>query len=121
LHPDNGLMLLTTAGFVQHKLNIFDKDKAVPQIRGQYVKGYDRLTNGAFIEQYVGYTYFSKYQLVNFSIGFDALIGFTQGRRDYLYDVNRTDNAKRLDILYGVRASWFIPIFKRKSEDMLFE
>ena len=120
-HPDNGLMLLTTVGFVQHKLNIFDKDKSVPQLHGQYLKGYDRLTNGGFIEQYAGYTYFSKYQLVNFSIGFDCLVGFTQGRRDYLYDVMRPDNAKRIDILYGIRASWYIPMFKRKSEDMLFE
>ena len=99
----------------------FDKDKAVPQLRGAYLKGYDRLTNGAFIEEYAGYTYFSKYQLVNFTIGLDALVGFTQGRRDYLYDVMRPDNAKRIDILYGLRAGWFIPMFKRKSEDLLFE
>ncbi len=121
LHPDNGLMLLTTGGFIQHKLDIYDKDKAVPQLRGVYLKGYDRLTNGAFVEQYAGYTYFSKYQLVNFTIGLDALFGFTQGRRDYLYDVMRPDNANRLDILFGVRTGWFIPIFKRKSEDLLFE
>jgi len=121
IHPDNGLLLLTTVGFIQHRLDIYDKDKVVPQLRGAYLKGYDRLTNGAFVEEYAGYTYFGKYQLVNFTIGIDALFGFTQGRRDYLYDVMRTDNAKRLDILYGVRAGWFIPIFKRKSEDLLFE
>ena len=93
----------------------------MPQLRGAYLKGYDRLTNGGFIEQYAGYTYFSKYQLINFSIGLDCVVGFTQGRRDYLYDVMRADNAKRLDILYGIRASWYIPVFKKKSEDMLFE
>ncbi len=121
IHPDNGLMVLTTAGFIQHRLDIYDKDKSVPQLRGVYLKGYDRLTNGSFVEEYAGYAYFSKYQLVNFTLGLDALFGFTQGRRDYLYDVMRPDNAKRLDILYGVRAGWFIPIFKRKSEDLLFE
>jgi len=59
--------------------------------------------------------------LLNFTIGVDALFGFTQDRRDYLYDVMRPDNQQRLDILFGLRGGWFIPIFKRKSEDILFE
>ena len=119
--PDDGLMLLGTAGFIQHKINIFDKDKAVPQLSGNYLKGYDRLTNGGFAEAYAGYTHFSKNVLVNFTIGIDALFGFTQGRRDYLYDVMHSDTKQRLDILYGIRAGWFIPIFKHKSEELLFE
>ncbi len=118
---DNGLCLLTTVGFMQHKLNIFDQNKAVDQIRDELLKGYDRLTNGVFAEQYVGYIYFSKNKLINVTIGLDALFGFTQGRRDYLYDVARPDNKQRLDILYGIRGGIMIPIFKRKSEDLLFE
>ena len=120
-HPDNGLLLLTSVGFIQHKIDIFDKDKSIAQINGNYLKGYDRLTNGIFIEEYAGYTYFAKNGLLNFTIGFDFLAGFTQGRRDYLYDVMRPDAKQRLDILYGIRGGWFIPIFKRKSEDILFE
>ena len=119
-HPDDGLMLLTTVGFIQHKIDIFDKDKSVPQIQGQYLKGYDRLTNGGFVEQYAGYAYFSKHQLINFTIGVDALFGFTQDRRDYLYDVMRSDTKQRLDVLFGIRGGWFIPMFKRRSEDILF-
>ena len=120
LQPDNGVMLMTTAGFMQYKINIFDADNAVPQIAGNYKKGYDRLTNGLFLEQYAGYVYFSKSRLINFHIGLDALFGFTQDRRSYLYDVMRTDNKQRLDVLYGIRAGWFIPMFKRNSEDILF-
>jgi hypothetical protein len=120
-HPDNGWMLLTTVGFIQHKINIFDKDNSVEQLRGALRKGYDRLANGSFIEQYAGYAYFSTSRLLNFTIGVDILAGFTQGRRDYLYDVMRPDDAKRVDILYGLRGGWFIPMFKRKSEDLLFQ
>ncbi len=121
LHPDDGLMLLGTAGFMQHKINIFDKDKTVQQIRGDYVKGYDRLTNGAFGELYAGYTHFAKNGLLNYTIGLDGMVGFTQCRRDYLYDIMRADNKQRVDILCGIRLGWFIPIFKRKSEDIIFE
>lgn len=121
MHPDNGLMLLTGVGFMQHKINIFDRDQTVPQIRGAYKKGYDRLTNGIYLEQYAGYAYFAHNKLINFHIGLDVLVGFTQGRRTYLYDVMRPDDKARLDILWGVRAGWFIPMFKRKSEELFFE
>jgi hypothetical protein len=120
-HPDDGLLLLTSAGFIQHKIDIYDKDKTVSQLQGQYLKGYDRLTNGSFIEQYAGYAYFSKRRLINFTLGLDALFGFTQDRRSYLYDVMRTDNGNKLDILFGIRGGWFIPIFKRKSEELQFQ
>src|SRR5690606_16803164 len=58
--PDNGLMLLTTAGFLQHKILISTKNAGdVPQLSGDYVKGYDRLSNGLFLEQFIGYTHFA--------------------------------------------------------------
>jgi hypothetical protein len=121
LHPDNGLVLLGSAGFMQHKINIYDKDKSVAQLTGQYLKGYDRLTNGSYGEAYVGYIYFARNGFTNFTLGLDALFGFTQGRRNYLYDVMRTDTKQRLDILFGVRGGWFIPIFRKKSDEMMFE
>jgi hypothetical protein len=121
VNSDNGLLITTTAGFMQHKVNIFDKDKSIPQLRRDYRKGYDRLTNGLFVEQYAGYNYFSKNGFLNFHIGLNIVAGFTQGRRDYLYDVMRPDNASRLDILFGIRGGWYIPIFKKKSEEIFFE
>lgn len=120
-NADNGILVLTSVGFMQHKINIFDKNKTIPQLRNAYKKGYDRLSNGIFIEQYIGYTYFANNALVNFNIGLDIAAGFTKGRRDYLYDVMRPDNKQRVDILFGIRAGWYIPVFKRKSEELFFE
>jgi len=119
--PDNGIVLLSSVGFFQHKIDIFDKDKTVSQLEGNYLKGYDRLTNGISVEGYAGYIYFARNGLTNFTLGADFLLGFTQGRRSYLYDVMRPDDQKRIDILFGLRGGWFIPIFKRKSEDLMFE
>jgi hypothetical protein len=118
---DNGILLLTTVGFMQHKINIFHKDNNIPQLRGDYLKGYDRLTNGLVVGQYIGYNYFANNGLLNFHVGLDISAGFTKGRRDYLYDVMRSDNASRMDILFGVRGGWYIPIFKRKSEEFFFD
>ena len=120
-YKDNGIACMLTMGFIQHKILILSTDNAIPAIRGDYVKGYDRLTNGAFIEGYCGYAYFGKEGLLNFNVGLDIAAGFTQGRRDYLFDVMRPDNQKRTDILFGLRGTWYIPIFKHKSEEYIFQ
>jgi hypothetical protein len=118
---DNGLLVMTGAGFIQHKIRIWDKDGTIPEIRGQYVKGYDRLTNGWYLEQYVGYNHFGNSGFFNYHIGLDFVAAFTEGRRSWLFDVNRPDNTPRLDMLFGIRAGWYLPIFHRKSEDYYFE
>lgn len=120
-NSDNGILITTTAGFMQHKINLFDRERTIPQLRRDYKKGYDRLTNGMFVEQYVGYNYFAKDGLINFHIGLNVTAGFTEGRRDYLFDVQRPDTDSRLDILFGIRAGWYFPIFKHKSEEIFFE
>jgi hypothetical protein len=121
-NPDNGWLLLTSAGFIQHKILIqTNKSGYIPQLEGEYRKGYDRLTNGLFVEQFLGYTHFSNNGLINFNIGLDVVAGFTQGRRDYWFDVQKNGNDSRLDMLIGIRGGWYIPIFKRKSEEFYFE
>lgn len=119
-NSDNGLLLMLTAGFIQHKILITDADGQLPQFSGNYRKGYDRLTNGLFLEPYAGYIFFSKNGLINFHIGLDIMAGFTQGRRDFLFDVQRPGNDKRFDMLFGIRGGWYVPVFKRKSEEYFF-
>ncbi len=117
---DNGLLVLTGVGFMQHKISIVDKDGTITQVKGDYKKGYDRLTNGIYLEQFIGYNHFADNAIINYHIGFNVVAGFTQGRRDFLFDVMRTDNSKRVDLLFGIRGGWYIPIFHRKSEEMFF-
>ncbi len=120
-NPNSGWLLMTGAGFIQHRITLSDKDKTVSQIAGDYRKGYDRLTNGLYLEQFAGYNYFDKKGALNFHIGLNILAGFTKGRRDFLYDVRRPDNQSRLDLLFGIRGGWYIPVFKTKSEEIYFE
>lgn len=118
---ENGLLIMPGVGFIQHRIKIFDKDNNISSIKGDYKKGYDRLVNGIYYEQYVGYNHFAANQLLNYHIGLDFVAGFDQGRRTYLYDVRRSGEDKRIDILFGIRAGWYIPIFHRKSEDYYFQ
>lgn len=118
---NSGILVLTGVGFMQHKINIFDRDNVIPQLSKQYKKGYDRLTNGLYVEQFVGYNNFDKKGQFNFHIGLDFLAGFTKGRRDYQFDLMRKDDKARLDLLFGIRGGWYIPLFRRKSEEIFFD
>lgn len=120
-NSDNGILAMTTVGFMEHKVFIRDRENSVPSLQGDYKKGYDRLANGWVLEQYIGYTHFANNNFLNFHIGLNVTAGFTEGRRDWLYDVRKPGNEARFDLLYGIRAGWYIPIFKRKSEEFFFE
>lgn len=120
-NQNTGILAMTGLGFIQHKIRIEDKDQTIPQLRGDYIKGYDRLTNGWYLEQYVGFNMFDKGGLLNFHIGLDVMAAFTAGRRDYLYDVRRTDPDGRVDLLFGIRGGIYIPVFKKQSEEIFFE
>ena len=76
--PNSGITLMAGAGFLQHKLKIEDVNNALPYLTGDYAKGYDRLTNGFAISQYVGYTHLDKRKLLNFSIGLEAMEAFAE-------------------------------------------
>jgi len=118
---EQGFLILTGVGFVQHKIGIVNKNAEVPQLSKGARKGYDRLTNGVYVEQFAGYNYFGKGGLLNFHIGLNVMAGFTQGRRDWQYDLMRPGNDKRLDLLFGIRGGLYIPLFKKKADEVFFE
>lgn len=120
-NQNSGLLLMTGTGFIQHKITLSDNDNSIYQIQGDYKKGYDRLTNGWYLEQFAGFNRFDPKGFLNFHIGLNVMAGFTRGRRDYLFDVRRPDDAPRIDLLFGIRGGFYIPVFKKKGEDIYFE
>lgn len=120
-NQDRGWLVMTSLGFIQHKIHFFDRDEKILSLGKEERKGYDRLANGLVLEQYLGYNHFAPNGLINFHIGLNLTAGFTQGRRDFIYDVRRPGTEQRLDLLFGIRAGWYIPIFRKKSEEIFFE
>lgn len=118
-NPNSGLTLMAGVGFLQHRIKLSDPDHTLPNISGEYQKGYDRLTNGASLSQYVGYTHLDKRKLINFNIGLELIEAFTQSRRDWNFDQMKVDDSKRLDLLFGIKAAWILP-FYGKGEERLY-
>lgn len=119
-YPNRGLLVQLTAGFMQHKVFYFNLQDYFSQLRDDYKKGYDRLTNGVFLEPYVAYQHFSESGLVNFHVGVGATLGFTAGRRDWQFDLSRPYKDSRFDGLFGIRAGWYFAIYKKRSEDIFY-
>ncbi|MBP7184452.1 MAG: hypothetical protein KBA06_03010 [Saprospiraceae bacterium] len=111
----SGIRVAITGGMLQHKIRIQDDYKNAPQVAGNYVKGYDRLTNGPALRGFIGYQYLSSNKLINLKIGFDYTIGFTKSKRAYDYDLMSADTKQRTDILYGLRIGWILPFYLVKE------
>ncbi len=107
----SGIRLTLGVGFMQHKINIRDQAGEITQLMGEYRKGYDRLTNGLAIKQFIGYHYFSKNRLINAFAGFEFMQGFTKNRRSINFDTIMRDDSNRLDLLQGFRIGWTLPFF----------
>ncbi len=116
-NPNSGIVLSVGAGFMQHKIRIETIGNTAPQLSKQYKKGYDRLSNGFLLSENLGYLYLSDNRLVNIYIGFECMQGFTQSRRSYDYDLMKQDTEKRLDILYGGKLVWVLPLYKRAPQE----
>jgi hypothetical protein len=118
--PNSGIMTVTGIGFMQYKINIFDRDNNVPQVRKDYKKGYDRLTNGIYIDEFLGYAFYAKNRLINFYAGLQVTSGFTRVRRDFTFDLGRKEDNNRLDFLTGFRVGWVLPIYKKNVEETYY-
>jgi hypothetical protein len=119
-NPNSGLMATLGVGLLQHKIRIEDKGNTAPQLSDEYKKGYDRLTNGLSLTQFLGYANFGNHRLVNFQAGFEFTEAFTKSRRNYDFDTMTHDDKSRFDLLVGVRVAWIIPLYKRTPREYYY-
>ncbi len=120
-NPNSGILLMAGVGYIQHKVRIEVADNNIPQLMDDYKKGYDRLTGGISLSQFVGYMFFSNSKLANFYGGFEVMEAFTKPLRDVNFDTRNPDEIQnRLDLFFGVRVGWIIPLLKRMPEKVYY-
>jgi hypothetical protein len=112
-NPNCGIVANVGLGFMEDHIKIEDIGNRSPPLAGDLKKGYDRLTNGPSVSEYIGYMYLSNNRFVNFFFGFEFTQAFTQDRRSWDYEMMRPDNQQRIDVLSGIRAGWILPLYKR--------
>lgn len=110
-NANSGLLLMVGGGALQHKIRIENKEGLSPQLQGEYIKGYDRLTNGPAISGMLGYLFLDNKNLINFFGGIEAIYGFTHNRRSLNFDTQTSETKLRHDLLLGARIGWMLPIY----------
>lgn len=118
-NPNSGLIINCGFGYMQHKIKLYDAGQKIAAVKGDMTKGYDRLSGGFAMEQFVGYMFLSGNRLVNFVAGFEFHEAFTQSYRGFNYDTGLPDTKQRKDYLIGFRIGWVLPLYKR-TQDFYF-
>lgn len=121
VNPNSGLSISVGAGFINHWIFISNAGNDSPQILDEYGKGYDRYSGGALLKQSLGYMYLSSNRRVNFKISFELLQAFSYNYREFNYDTGMSDTEQHLDLLYGIRLNWYLPIYHKPIEEFYFD
>jgi len=117
----SGLRITGAVGLLAHKIRIIDESRATPQIEGEYLKGYDRLTRGLAIREFVGYQHISEDKRINFYIGLEFTQGFTKHVRAIDFDTGLApDPSTRFDGLISLKAAWILPFFDDFVDEQIF-
>jgi len=122
-NENSGIFIHGGIGYLLHRLRVETQDQVIPQLELDYKKGYDRLTAGWNTHQFVGYSYMGNSGFYNFYAGFYIQEGFTQNKRTIFFDQPDVpvSTKTRLDIQYGFRLGWYVPVYKRKPRDYYFD
>jgi hypothetical protein len=121
-NKNSGILVKGGVGYLLHKVRIETQDQVVPQLELEYKRGYDRLTAGLNTSQFIGYSYMASQGFLNFYGGLYFQQGYTYNKRSTFYDQPDTPVSKELmlDLQYGFRLGWMIPIYKRKPKEYYF-
>lgn len=120
-NPNSGLIAKMGIGTIWHKVRIENQGNEIPQLSKDKLPFYDRKTLGVAFKQYIGYQHLSNNRLANFSIGLEIYEGLTQGVRDYQIDYMGPYKDKRVDILYGLRLGWIVPVYRKAPSEFYID
>ncbi len=112
---NSGILLSAGLGFMQHKIKYTFPRTVLPQLEGEYAKGYDKLTNGLMLRGFLGYQRIDPKAMLNFIAGVEYLHGITKNRRSYNFDTRQAETATRNDIMLGLKIGFMISISGRKA------
>ncbi|HIA36947.1 MAG TPA: hypothetical protein EYM84_06605 [Flavobacteriales bacterium] len=114
---NSGIFYWIGFGVLQHRIHIKSE---VPQLQEEYAKGYDRLSNGIAVSEFIGYLYLGNTRMINFYFGVETCQAWTKNRRGYNYDMMSEDKESRLDLLTGFRFGWVLPLYKKVPNEFYY-
>lgn len=120
LNKRSGIRIDLGASYIQHWIRLQDDYNTIAQFDDPYQKGYDRVTNGLAIDEFIGFQYLSDNKRVNFYGGFSFSQAWTKGRRDYDFATQSSLNEPRFELLSGFKVGWILPIYMETQPDEIY-
>lgn len=113
---NSGILVKLGMGMLQHKIRLIGDKEYLPQISGNYLHGYDRLTSGVLLTPFIGYQYMSLKKRFNAFAGIEFNAGFTKGRRYWNFDTNSSAQDRRTDMLIGFKGGIIIARYVKHTD-----
>ncbi|MDC0467551.1 hypothetical protein OAP07_00290 [Bacteroidia bacterium] len=120
VQSNSGILIQLGGGFMQHKIDIYSSQVTIPQLNGDYEKGYDQLAYGLATKQFVGYQYLVNHSRYHLRAGLEFNQGFTKGRRTWNFNTNESGLDQRFDATVALKLGIIVPIYTKKAEDEEF-
>ena len=118
--PNSGILVSAGVGGMMHKIDFLSSQVTIPQINDEYEAGYDKLTYGISTRQYIGYQYLVNKNRYHFKAGVEFNQGFTQGRRTWDFNANKSGLDKRLDTSIAFKLGIIVPVYTKDAADEEF-
>lgn len=112
-NPNSGIVVKFGLNYFEHRTWIESREADIFPLEGDYRKGYDRRRGGLALQQFIGYQNFSNSRFANFYFGFEFYQGFTSDLRAFNIDRREFTNGNYLDVAYGFKVGWVIPVYKQ--------
>ena len=114
---NSGIWINTSFGFLQHKIFINIPDPSankIPAFEKDYKKGYDRLSSGFYMSQFIGYLFMQKVRVASFYAGVEIYEMWTKPDRNYIFTVGPTQDMKNeFSALLGFKIGWIVPLYEK--------
>ncbi len=119
-NANSGLLVSLGAGYNVHFIDIRNQRENTPQVQELYKRGYDRWTEGFMTRQLIGYQFAGTERRINFTLAFEFMQGFNENVRGFNYDTREYVTGNQLDLYYGLRFSWFLPIYDQNAQKFYY-
>ena len=117
---NSGIWLRANFGYFEHKIRINVPDNDVPQLSGDYKKGYDQRCGGFCLTQFIGYVFVHRIRVASFYAGVEISEIWTRSNRNFNFLLGGRDDSKKFSILIGPKIGWIIPLYEKRKIQTLY-
>jgi hypothetical protein len=119
-YRNSGIWIKAGIGVTQHFMNIKNPEDMVFSLAKEYKKGYDKLTLGFSLYQFIGYAHINRRNLFCMYGGVEFMENFAKRQRVYDYSLMRKDNTKRFETMIGIKIGWIIPLYRHNPNTVFY-